>query len=466
MRLFTVFLTVLLMLTACAAPVQPTTVPADTATPESQAVISDGTLQTSLLATLWKNNSEGQVLLPFDPATGTALPGYTPISLGQSSFPAFSPNRKTLAVVSFPGDGTYHGNLLVIDLPTWKTRRFELELAGWVSTMVFSPDGKRLAVAHGESNYTLTMIDVEKGVITAQSKTTGFVPRLKFTESSDALMLYSSGGDDRLKVSAGPPQILLLDAADLSPRWSATLDNVHDGVFAKDETITQSQLYEPGNAMYLSPGLAFAPDRDVLYIVHADSEQLTTVDFGAQKVETVEIQAKLSWFERLLSLTADVAHAKVADGTSKQIGVSPDGQFLYVVGVKNASSQDQQGNWEYNQTPLGLEIIQASDGTRVEHFETDATELSLSPDGRFLYLKNWMDTAPWTEIFDTAARKIVARKESFYATPVLLMNGQLLLASTYVSPDQENHMSVRQASDLSVMSDWTGSEFIYWLPTP
>lgn len=467
MRPFIGFLTFLLMLTACAAPAQPTTIPTETAAPESLAVTLDGTLQTSLLAVVSKSSPRDSLLFPLNPASGMALPGYTPISLGNTYFHAFSPDRHTLAVVSFPSDISFNGSLLLIDLPTWETRRFKLDLAGWVSAMVFSPNGTRLAIAHGDFKHKLMMFSVEDGTTVAQTQTDSLVRRLKFTKNGEALMLYSQ--TIATNVSASPPQVDLLDATDLSPRWSAELEEVRDGLFPKDETITQIQLYEPGNAFYLSPGLDFAPDQDTLYIVHADSEKLTTVDFKTQKIKTVEIQKKLSWFESLLSYTAGVAHAK-GEGTSKQVVVSPDGQFLYVIGVKDAAVQDQQGNFQLEHTPLGLEILQTSDGSRVEQVGTDTTELSLSPDGRFLYLKNWEDIAPRSEVFDTTSRKIVVRKEAFYATPALLMNGQFLVVSTYVYYEdkyrtkEKYHMSVLQPSDLSVVADWTGSEFVYWLP--
>src|SRR5687768_2715111 len=427
MRLLTVFLTLLLALTACAAPAGqvpttapsvPTSVPAKpTAAPVEATELPtvNATFETSLLATEWKGKSKGILLFPIDPASGTALPSYTPISLGQMYSHAFSPDRHTLAAITYPNDHAYNGSLLLIDLPTWKTQRFELELAGWVSNMVFSPDGKQLAIAHSDSKHKLTMVNVAKGVITAQRETdSGFVSRLKFTQSGDALMLYGPVIKNRFtenEMNAGPPQVLLLDAANLSTRWSAELSAVRDGIFPKDENVTPANIHEPGQAFYLSPGLAFAPDHDTLYVVHADSEQLTTVDFDAHKVETVEIRTKLTWFERLRSLTAGVAYAKFGDGAIKQAAVSPDGQFLYVVGVNNTTFQDQQGNWQMSQTPLGLEIIQTSDGSRVQRFETDATELSLSPDGRFLYLQSWGPNTPWTEVFDISNRQFVTRKE-------------------------------------------------------
>jgi len=464
MRLFTGFL--ILLLAACAAPSQPTSIPTDNPAPESQVVSLDGTLGTSLLATTWDDSPEDNALFPLDPASGTALPGYEPIALGYSSFSAYSPDRETLAMVSFPTETTYDGSLLLIDLPTWKTRRFELELMGWVSTMAFSPDGKRLAIAHGESNYKLTMVNVENGAITAQVKTDSFISRLKFTQSGDALMLYRPTFDLINQLNAPPPQVLLLDAADLSPRWSAELENVRDGIFPKDDTITHPELYEPGNALYLSPGLVFAPDQDTLYIVHADSEQLTTVNFDDQIVETIEIKTKLTWFERLLSLTAGVAHAKIADGTNKQAAISPDGQFLYVMGITTASFQDQMGNLQMEQTQHGLEIIQTSDGSRLEHFETEATELSLSPDGRFLYMRNWGAGPPWTEIFDTSSRQLVERKEKLYGTPALLVNGEALLVSTYSTSETSNFMSVLQPDGSSVLAEWRAPASVWWLSPP
>ncbi len=469
MRTLIVFLTFLLILTACAAPAQPTAISVEIFEPEQDIPILDGTFETSLLVTEWRGNSEGNVLFPLDPAKGTALPGYTPISLGHTFFHAFSPDRNALAAVSFPNDTTYNGSLLIIDIPTWKTQRFELELKGWVNSLVFSPDGKQLAIAHGDSRYTLTIVDIAKGAITAQSQIDSFVSRLKFTENSEALMLYRPTINSPNGMTAGPPQVLLLDAAELTPRWSAELEEVHDGIFPKDENVTPANIHEPGQAFYISPGLVFAPNRDALYVVHADSEKLTTVDFQSQTVETVEIQTKLTWFERLLSMTAGTAHAKIGDGIIRQAAISPDGQYLYVVGVNNATFEDSQGNWQMEQSPLGLEILQTSDGSRVDRIETDTTELSLSPDGRFLYLRNWgdnQDNNPWTEIFDIASGKIVTRKSGISGIPALLMNGEFLLVSTYSTAETSHHMSVLKPDGSSVLAEWTDSKYVWWLTTP
>jgi hypothetical protein len=463
------FLAYLLLLTACTAPVQPAST--ELATPGSQAAPIDGTFKTSVLAAIWRDGPKGSLLFPLDPATGDPVPGYEPILLVYSSPQAFSPDRKTLAVITFSKDDSYYhnsGRLLLIDLPAWESRHLDLKLDGWISSMVFSPDGKRLAIAHGETSYYyLTIVNVEQGNILAKAPMDFLVTRLKFTEDGESLMIYRPGILPVSDLSPGPAGVLLLDVAKLNTRWSAELDGVRDGMFPRDETITQSQLYEPGKAIYFTPALTFAPNRNTLYIVHADSEQLTTVDFDAQMVKTVSIKPKLTRFEWLLSLTAGVAHAKFMNGTNKQAVISPDGRLLYVVGTSVRSVQNEQGNFQTEQTPLGLEIIQPRDGSRVQHFDTDATELFASPDGHYLYLRNGVDAIPWTEIFDTNNRQLVARKGAFYATPAMLMNGQFLLASTYVSPEtnyqEQYQMSVLQPSDLSVLADWKGPDFIYWI---
>lgn len=464
MRFPAFILTFALVLTACTAPAPglPNATPLDR---EPALVPVNQALEESLLAVEWKGEPEGNLLFPLDPATGKAIPGYEPISLGQSYSSAFSPDRLTLAAVTFLNDQATLGNLLLIDLKGWKTRLLELEANGWVTAMVFSPDGKRLAIADGLSTYRLTIYDLEQGVVTVQKEEEFLVTRMKFTAGGESLMLYGMAIQHRFtenEMNGGPPQVRLLDALDLTPRWSAELESVHDGIYPTDEKITPD-LSQPGTAMYLSPAAVFAPGQNTLYVVHADSDQLTIVDFEAQNVETLEVQAGLNWFERLLSLTAGVAHAKIADGTSKQAAVSPDGQFLYVVGMRSETVEGKYGNWQMNQIPLGLEIIRTRDGSRLERFETDAADLSLSMDGRYLYLRNWTDNAPWTEIFDLSTRQVITRKPWIYGTPVLCMDGEPLLVSTYSTSEFSHHMSIFLPDGSQLLSEWSGSGYVSWL---
>ena len=470
MRLFTFLLTFLLILTACAGPAAPQikspleTEPAIIPAEPTIAPSVNATFEESLLAVEWQGRSKGNLLFPLDPATGTALPDYSPISLGQSYSYAFSSDRQTLATVTFPNENMYRGDLLLIDLPSWTTQTFELETSGWVSAMVFSPDGKRLAIAQGETNYDLTIFDMEKGVITAQVEEDSLVTHMKFTANSESLMLYGLVIQNRYTENEtnSAPQIKLLDIANLNPLWSVELEGVRDGVYPKDEKVAV-EYSQPGTAIYFSPAVVFAPDQNTLYVAHADSDQLTIADFDSQKVETLEIQPELSWLERLLSLSAGVAHAKVADGTSKQAVISPDGQLLYVVGLRSESVQTSNGNWDMNQTPLGLEIIRTSDGSRVQRFESESADLSLSLDGSYLYLRNWTNETPWTEVFDISTGQVIAHKDWIYGIPALRMNGEALLVSTYSTSEFSHHMSIFQPDGLNMLTEWTGTNYFTWL---
>ena len=468
-------LTFLLILAACAAPTkdlsaspqteppletEPAIIPAESTAAPSVNV----TFEESLLAVEWQGRSKGNLLFPLDPTSGTALPDYAPISLGQSYFHAFSPDRRKLAAVIFPNENMYRGDLLLIDLPSWKTQTFELKTSGWVSAMVFSPDGTRLAIAQGEINYDLSIFDVEQAVITAQAEEDSLITHMKFTADSESLMLYGLVIQNRYTENEtnSAPQVKLLDAANLNPLWSVELEGVRDGIYPKDEKVAVDYS-QPGTAVYFSPAIIFSPAQNILYIIHADSEQLTIANFDSQEFKTLEIQSELSWFERLLSLTAGVAHAKVADGTGKQAAISPDGRLLYVVGMRSESVQSKNGNLDMNQIPLGLEIIRTSDGSRLEHLETDSADLSLSPDGRFIYLRNWTNTTPWTETFDISNHQIISHQDEIYAMPALRMNGEFLLVSTYSVSDTSHHISIFEPDGFKMLTEWTGKNYFAWL---
>ena len=234
-------------------------------------------------------------------------------------------------------------------------------------------------------------------------------------------------------ISIGAPKAALFAASDLSLHWSLELNGVRAGTFAKKAGTEDTEaIYQPGAAWHFDPGIAFAPDRDVLYVVHGDEDKLTTVDFTTRKVRTVGIHAKLSWLEQLLSLTAGVAHAKGMDGTSKQALTSPDGKNLYVVGSTEAVTKLAKGtNWDFTFTPLGLQVIATADGTLVDKIDTEANSVSLSPDGTHVLLSGWKDSGsygtPWTDVYDTSSGSIVKHLDGLNLIPTRRIDGQAIL---------------------------------------
>jgi WD40 repeat protein len=428
---------------------------------------------------LWTDNSEEDSLVPIDPRTGQVLPDYEPIPLGQAAFQAFSPDQHTLAVVGFvssqhPNGGSLH----LIDLNTWKEQVQELRLDSYVNAMAFSPDGHQLAIAYGNAESRVLIVDVNNPLVkskTAVRETSldFYVYSMKFNTNGSGLMIYGSKSENPNTVNQmnpDPPIAVLLDSADLSVRWKTRLDGVHHGILPKDGNVVATpDLTQPSQAIYLYPGLTFAPKSDVLYVVHADEDKLTIVDFAAQKVTTLDIKPQLSWIERLLSLGAIEAHAKVAEGTRKDAVISPDGKFLYIVGQRRELAGISGNEIQMNNIPLGLQIVRTSDTSRVAHYNTDAQELSISADGRYLYLRSWgasPDIAV-TQIFDTSSDRIVSSLNGMFLMPTHRINGAPILGSSvWMENKQINHNSTVDPQNLSVIAEWDSTNTPTWLPTP
>jgi WD40 repeat protein len=481
-----------LLLAACSAlPGSTPAKPAQAGKPEpvkvqtplpTSAIAKSVSLGESIPVAVWTDKSQDDSLVPIDPHTGQALPGYEPIPLGKSTYQAFSPDKHTLAVIGFVSNNVSSnhpngGSLHLIDLDAWKEYVQELQLDGYVNAMAFSPDGRQLAIAYGNAQSHVLVLYGNPPVTskTAMRETSldFYVYSMKFKNDGSGLMVYGSQIENRFTVnemSPDPPVAVLLDSADLSVRWQASLDGVHHGILPKDGNGTATpDLTQPGQAIYLYPGLAFAPNSDVLYVVHADEDKLTVVDFAAQKVTTVEIRPQLSWFERLLSLGAIDAHAKVAEGTSKSAVISPDGQFLYYVGQRSELAGTQGNETQIKDIPLGLQIVRTSDGSRMAHYDTDAQELSISANGRYLYLRSW-GVSPGigqTQVFDTTTDQTISSLDGTWLVPTRRINGAPILASSVWMNDKYiSHNSIVDPQNLSIMTQWDSADTLTWLPTP
>ncbi len=256
-----------------------------------------------------------------------------------------------------------------------------------------------------------------------------------------------------------------MDAGDLSQLWRDGLEGVRDGVYPKDEVAGENvDLHQPGVAIYYFPGLVFAPDRDALYVVHPDQDRLTTVDYATRTVETVEIRPQLSWFERLLSLGASTAHAKVAEGTDRRVVISPDGELLYIVGQESDLYQDANGDWQVRSKQLDLQVVRTVDGVQVGGSDTEAEQLSISADGSTLYLLGWEADVPWTEVVETAqVQETITRLEGMWLRPGYRIDGEvLLLASDWIG-GRGHHIAVADPKALKVLNEWTSARYLAWL---
>jgi WD40 repeat protein len=478
---------VLLFIAACTslpedaspAPTQveiPDTLQAETPEPATPKV-EQGTLPESILAGMWKGNSEGHFLLPIGPTSGQALADYEPISLGLSYSYAFSPDQRRLAVVGYISEqGPHGGNLHLIDLETWEEHFQELQLNAYVSAMGFSSDGERLAIAYGNVDSQILVLNVadpptKSKSAALQTEMDFLVNQMKFTSDGSGLMIYGYRTENPSTVNQQNPdlpQVALLDSTDLSVSWRANLEGVEHGIVPKDENSDELvDITQPGQAIYYFPGLAFAPEKDTLYVVHASEEVLTTVDFSKHQVSSVEIEPQLSWMDQLLSLTASIAHAKVAEGTTKHVAISPDGETLYIVGQNNELGEQEGNVWNIIENPLGLEIVRAKDGSRVARYDTEASDISISYDGSYLFLQGWNQeqNSAWTQIFNARTNESVTQVEdNTWLVPTRRLNGEPILASSdYINGEHEHHYETFDPDELSVITEWNSEDYLVWL---
>jgi len=408
--------------------------------------------------------AENCTLYPVEVQAGQPLAGLEPLDLKRYSLQAFSPDGRTLAVVSYHDNTTLSdGQLSLVNLQQWQpvTTTLTFDHLGW---LLFSPDGAMLLAGSFDqqlnpTSVTFTLVQIARQQIVAQA-TVPFLPRLvRFTPDGRGVMVYGIDSWQYGAVSDARPHVALLDAADLSLTWQTTLAEVRDGMY-----LLAPSDHPEEDTISWSPAVVAAPDRPALYLVHADEDRLTVVEFDRRRVATVALAPRLSWVERLLMLTARPAYAKVLNGTSKQAVVSPDGRYLYVVGTTYDYHEQEQ-----TLTPLGLQVVESATGAEVAQLVSAAESVALAPDGERLYLHGWHRdpskpyAAAWTEVVTTDHLEVIGRIEGYHLTPSRRLDGQPVLLASGVQQNGQTGFGIVAPVTLEMVHTWAGDGGGWWV---
>jgi hypothetical protein len=397
---------------------------------------------------------------PVDPATGQALTGYAPLDLGHYANAAWSHDRRTLALIVYAQTAGGNGQLLkgtlrFVDLQSWRTLTTTLTFNSSYELLRFSPDDRRLLIL--SDRYTWPpgkeahLVDVAKGVLIATQRVDFYPSAYDFTPNGTGVMLF--GGDNGPDENGLNPvaRVTLLDGQDLHEVWTQPLPDLLNGQYQ------EADAAEPMEAIWWQPATVFAPDKAALYIVHADEERLTTVDFAARTTDTQPITQPQSWIERLLALTARTAQAKVINGTSRQAAISPDGTTLYVAGVQRAFEQDQ-----YLETSLGMQVIDIATGAELQHINSAAQSISVAPDGSRIYLHCWKNdpanpyVTEWTEVLDATSYEPLATLQDKALGVTRRLDGEPILLSHITLQDGRTELATLEPASLTVLHSWAG----------
>src|SRR5574341_421490 len=132
--------------TLSAAPLTLSSQPHNVATSEKAIAPNSNTSNAiRLLAVTENEDGLGLQARPVDPVTLVDLPGYAPINFGHHYTYAVSPDRKTLAVITWSGGASNAGGTLhLIDLNTWADKPTNLRIDDYAGDLTFGADGKTL----------------------------------------------------------------------------------------------------------------------------------------------------------------------------------------------------------------------------------------------------------------------------------------------------------------------------------
>lgn len=452
---------------AKSAGITPEVVEPGTPTAQPEDECSQVVLGESALMAVWDRKQKQHILTPINPLSGQTLCAYDPLPIGRNYFHTFTADGNHLAIVSYQREDGRDGVLQLIDLQNWQAIPASIKFDNWVNVMDFSPDGNTLAIAsaglptgkHGlPDGYHMVVVDLKSQSVTAE-KLLELVPRLvHFTADGASIVVYG-GSVTEADMTQADAQVLLMDPATLTTQWETRLKGLSDGQVWTDES------NNPDSFTLWSPAVVFSPEKQAVYIVHANANQLTTVDIAKRTASTIEIQPATSWIERLLALTAGVAQAKGLNGAVKSAVLSGDGSRLYVVGESGVVSKDANGEWQFSREVLGLKVIDTASGREIARRETEATDPALSRDGRFLFLRGWSETA-WTDVFDAESLELVTHLAGRFLISSRLLNGEAVLLSNIQSGSGLTSLASLDPASFEEIKAWKVRDSAYWLVPP
>ena len=422
----------------------------------------------SALAFKQSSDSSNVSLLPISASTGKIVAGYQPIDVGQTNEYVFSPNREQLAIVSLGAKDCALICLHLLDLRTWKYSIPPVDLSkdsgAYFSNLVFDTQGKKLAMVYnfGNNLSQLVLLDLVQAKVIARSDL-NYSPMIDSFTPNGSLAVWGSvarSQQNRIGHAA------LLDGNNLAVQWQQDFPQVNFGNDILAETL------DPASSRFLNPAAVFSLDSSKLYIDLADEPKLMTIDFASQSVSSRVVEPPRSLIERLFDSTAGLAYAKALNGTIKTGLLSADGSYMFVVGQTWHAVKDSSGNINTISTPTGLQVINVNSGALVTSLDTDATDMTLSPDGTRLFLYSWKQyndvlSLPSTQMMDVKRLAVVNTLPGQY-TPSRLLDGKIGWLYESPQPDSTDRLAIYEPAGNKPRSEWSepNLNIMFWLAVP
>ncbi len=411
----------------------------------------------------------GNFLVPISLITGKPVPGFTPVEFGLSNTYTLSADRERLVFVTNSTLSCFNACLHELNLRTWKEEITPIVLPNSLAEntrLAFDQTGNQVAVfidSNAGNGGQLLLVDLAQAKIVQQVDVSANILQIAFTPGGE-LAVYGNkpGNPNQLTFM----YVTLYATPGLNVKWQHDLDMIAYGTESQLDPLT-----DPSQGEYLNPAAVFSTDQSRLYVVAADKPLLVTVDFTRQLLSSATIQPRQSLLDQLMTIGTSVAYAKMLNGTSLSASLSMDGKYLYVVGATSAGVKDKNGDWTVQTTPLGLKVVDTSDGSLVKQLDTNASSVATSLDGKTILLNGWGDSSSsdqvWTDLVDVQTYRITGRVND-YLLPSRLLDGSLAWLGTdwqYSGPSQMNIYRSGDQSPTSILDKSQTSESV-WIPVP
>jgi len=340
----------------------------------------------TLLAVTEHENGVGLQARPVDPATLADLPGYAPIDFGHHYTYTASPDRRMLAVITWPsGSNNAGGTLHLIDLNTWTDMPADVSIDDYVGELTFSADGKTLFwtapaaydPAHGmPRDYQLYRYDLDSRQLSANTQfPLSFIPWSQRLASGNVAIFGIPTDPNNLAEDV--PHVLIIDPMSNRIAADVRLDGVKAGQFREKMTnVTLSAQEESWEYVMYNPGLAWDLERGVLYVVHSDDDKVTVFDLAkGTVVQQSHIRPQQSFLKWISDSLAPTAEAKGGPELGARVILSRDGERLYVF-----SQETEMGLLK----TTGLRVIATNGMREISHLDELLTDFALTPNGKSL----------------------------------------------------------------------------------
>jgi hypothetical protein len=119
----------------------------------------------------------------------------------------------------------------------------------------------------------------------------------------------------------------------------------------------------------------------------------------------------------------------------------------------------------YNETSLGLKVIDTATGREIAAMETEARQATLSADGRQLYLSGWRGEIPWTDVLDTKSLEVVTHLDGYRLIAAHRLDGRsVLLGSRELH--YQTALALVDEKSYEVVHSWTVNDYATWVTQP